>query len=201
MNSRVAAIILSLLLLLNSAWGADPFTNYVDWRYHPPHMQIKDIEGLQQRIRDGKLHLRLHDFLELALKNSTDIQLTRLDVYTSANDIVASKVPFDPVLKLGFDTQRSVSPFSFFTFGGGGSGVVTSPTTPGQTGGGGGGSDGGSSGTAGNQVILPQTISSLAQNSNAAFAELLPPGRQCRQLFRRIEVPATPIYTRLYSDH
>jgi outer membrane protein TolC len=141
-------------------------------------MHVKDIEGLSSRIVDGKLHLRLREFLELVLKNSTDIQLTRLDVYTAANDITATKAPFDPSLALSFNTLRSVSPLSFFTFGGSGSGtgsgtgIVASSPQPGQT-----NVPGSSAVSTGGQVILPQTISSLSQNSSATFTELLPTGQ------------------------
>ncbi len=53
--------------------AADPFTNYVDWRYHPQNMQVRDIEGLRERIVDGKLHLRLREFLELVLSSTLSI--------------------------------------------------------------------------------------------------------------------------------
>lgn len=139
MSRRLAAFALSLLALSSRLPAAtNPLTDYVDWRYHPLNMHVKEIEGLAPRIVDGKLRLHLHDFLELVLKNSTDIQLTRLDVYTAANEITASKTPFDPSLVLNFNALRSVSPLSFFTFGGIGSGsgtgtgVIASPQ-PGQT--------------------------------------------------------------------
>ena len=76
-------------------------------------MQVKDIQGLSERIADGQLHLRLKDFLELVLKNSTDVHLTQLDVYTAAHQITAAKAPFDPTLGLQFNTLRSVSPLFF----------------------------------------------------------------------------------------
>ncbi len=175
---------LSILALASQLWAAtNPFTNYVDWRYHPPNMQIKDSQGLRERVVDGKLHLRLREFLELVLKNATDIQLTRLDVYTAVNDIISTQAPFDPAVVLGFNTLRSVSPFSFFTFGGSGSstGVVTGTSTTGQSGG-----NGVSPGAAGNQVILPQTISSLSQNSSATFTQLLPTGQNISANFSAV---------------
>ncbi len=177
MSKRFTALFIWLLTLSSVLFSAtNPFTDYVDWRYHPLNMRVKDIEGLQSRILDSKLHLRLREFLELVLKNSTDIQLTRLDVYTAANDITASKAPFDPSLALSFNTLRSVSPLSFFTFGGSGSGsgsgIIASSPQPGQTTG-----SGSSNISAGGQVILPQTISSLSQNSSATFTELLPTGQ------------------------
>ncbi len=182
MSRHWSAWVCAGLMFTQSLCGAtDPFTDYVDWRYHPPKMQIKDVEGLRERIHDGKLHLRLHDFLELALKNSTDIQLTRLDVYTAANDITSAKAPFDPLLTLGFTASRSVSPVSFFSFGGSGNGggVIT-----GANGSGSGQANGTSAAAStGGQVILPQTISSLSQNSTATFTELLPTGQTVQANF------------------
>ncbi len=181
MSRRLAAVLLCGLLIGHAVTAAtDPFTNYVDWRYHPQDMQVRDIQGLRERIVDGKLHLRLREFLELVLKNSTDIQLTRLEIFTAANSITANKAVFDPLLALNFNTLRSVSPVSFFSFGGSGStgntGVVT---TPGQTGNG----IGTGIGTGGSQIILPQTISSLSQNSSATFTQLLPTGQSINASF------------------
>ncbi len=177
MNSRSAAAIFSFLLLTGSLFSAsDPFQRYVDWRYHPPNMHIRNIQGLEERVVDGKLHLRLREFLELVLKNSADIQMTRLDVFTAANNVISANAPFDQNLALGFNTLRSVSPFSFFALGGnnGTSGTSTTGTTtsPGQTIG-----AGGTQLPGGSQVILPQTISSLAQNSFATYTQLLPTGQ------------------------
>ena len=185
MNNRLAALLLLLSAFCASA-ATNPFTNYVEWRYHPPSMRVQNIQGLPVRISNGQLHLHLRDFLELTLKNSTDIQLTRLDVFTSANTITANKAPFDPLLQLNFNTLRSVSPVSFFSFGNSGSGGVV--TNPGQPGAGAGSGTGGNPGTGtgtgtggglggGSQVLLPQTISSLSQNSTAQFSELLPTGQ------------------------
>ncbi|MDQ2710932.1 MAG: TolC family protein [Acidobacteriota bacterium] len=178
MNSRFAAAVVSLLLFANSLFSAtDPFQKYLDWRYHPPNMHIRDIQGLQERVVDGKLHLRLREFLELVLKNSADIQMTRLDIFTAANSVISANAPFDQNLALGFNTLRSVSPLSFFTLGGnnttsGTPNIGTPTTSPGQTVGTGGGQLPG-----GSQVILPQTISSLAQNSFATYTQLLPTGQ------------------------
>jgi outer membrane protein TolC len=62
------------------------------------------------KFRDGKLSLTVRSFLELVLRNSTDVNLTRLDVYTANASILAAKAPYDPVVGLGFNTLRSVSP-------------------------------------------------------------------------------------------
>ncbi len=192
MSKLARALCAAYLFFTQTSYAAtNPLGTYIDWRYHPPKMQIKDIAGLGERIRDGKLHLRLHDFLELALKNSTEIQLTRLDVYTAANDILSSHAPFDPQLQLSFNTQRSVSPLSFISFGGsGGNTGVLSGSTGGSPSGTGTGVNSGTGGastvgnTVGNQVILPQTISSLSQNSAANFSELLPTGQTVQANFQ-----------------
>ena len=176
MNSPLRRIAGVILLFSTSLFAANPLTDYVDWRYHPPHMQVREIQGLQERIRDGKLHLHLHDFLELVLKNSTGIQISRLDVYTAANSIISNKAPYDPLLQAGFSAQRSVSPVSFFGFGTSGTSTGSTSATgtssnaqPGQA------SGIGTSLTG--QIILPQTISSLSQNTYINYSQLLPSGQ------------------------
>ena len=71
----------------------------------------------------------MKDFLALVLKNSADIQITRLDVYTAADQITGAKAPFDPSIQLGFDALRSVYPLGYAVGGpfnsGGGSGTGT----------------------------------------------------------------------------
>ncbi len=177
--SRLGTAVCMLLAVASSSlWAAtNPFTDYVDWRYHPPNMQIRNTQGVAERVVDGKLRLKLRDFLELMLKNSTEVQLTRLDVYTSANAITSAKSPFDPSLVLSFNAQRSVSPISFVTLGGAGSGGTGVFSNPGQTGPGGTDTGSGSGGLTGNQVTFPQTISSLSQNSAATYSQLIPTGQ------------------------
>jgi len=73
-------------------------------------VEVHPVEGLDAHIFDGKLHLRLKDFVELMLLNSTDIHLARLDELTAAANIVSAKGPFDPVLQVGWNAYRSISP-------------------------------------------------------------------------------------------
>jgi outer membrane protein TolC len=162
--SKFAACLLALLLTSPAIQASDPVSKYVDWRYHTQHVEVRDVEGLQDRIVAGKLHLRLHDFLVLVLKNATDIRLTRLDLYTAADQVTAAKAPFDPTLVLGYNTLRTVTPL-FFDVGGLGT------STSGQ-----------STGTGSNlpgltQIGLPATISSLSSNSLASYTQLLPTGQ------------------------
>ena len=172
MNKPLMRLVL-VSLGLASICGAGSIKDYVKHRFNAEQVEVSDIQGLQQRVRDGKLHLHLHDFLELVLKNATDIQVTRLDVYTAANQITSAKSPFDPTLALQFNTLRSVSPLFFgggafgppgSTGGNGGTG------TPGQT-------NGGLGGNSPINVVLPETISSLSQNSAVTYQQLLPTGQ------------------------
>lgn len=71
------------------------------------------MEGLQERIRHGKLHLQLREFLALMLKNYTGIQVTRLDVFTQAGQITSAQSVFDPRLNFNFSAVRSISPLSY----------------------------------------------------------------------------------------
>lgn len=103
---------LSLLLsfVLTSALGALPLPEYLKARYRGPTVRVHEIEGITDRVQDGKLSLRFQDFLTLVLKNSTDIHLTRLDVMTAADAIVAAKSPYDPAYTFGWQTRRNDSP-------------------------------------------------------------------------------------------
>src|SRR5260370_10921340 len=166
MNRTSAAVLACLLTAAQMLSAANVIDNYIKHRFNAETVQVKDIQGLSQRISDGKLHLRLKDFLELVLKNSTDVQLTRLDVYTAAYQIMAAKAPFDPTLGLQINTLRAVTPLFFSTGGGNFSGQTSGTGTgTGQTG------QGGGTGAAGGvtQITLPQTINSLSQNSTVTY--------------------------------
>jgi outer membrane protein TolC len=111
MNRLIAALLGCVLLTSFPSFSASlPFNDWFYRRFHASELRVRPIEGIQERISDGKLHLTLKDFLELVLKNSTDINLIRLNVYTQADQITAAKAPLDPVLQFGFSTLRSVTP-------------------------------------------------------------------------------------------
>ena len=84
--------------------------HWLDRRFNPETVKVRDVQGISERIADGKLNLTLKDFLELVLRNSTDINITRLDVYTAADQIRFAHAVFDPLVSLGFTATRSVSP-------------------------------------------------------------------------------------------
>ncbi len=109
MSKRLLALI-SMALLCQAS---DPFSvgGYLRNRFHPQIVQEHDVEGLEAHVADGKLVLTVESFLELLLKNSTDIRITQLDAfYNAAYAITAAKAPFDPQLLLSFNTTRTAQP-------------------------------------------------------------------------------------------
>ena len=109
MNRLLAALLIAVNLR-----AADFLTDRFTRKIERQQVRVHDVEGLPQHIVDGKLHLHLRDFLELLLKNSTTVQLNRLDVYNAADAIIAAKAPFDPLLQPSFNTQRTLTPPSPF---------------------------------------------------------------------------------------
>jgi outer membrane protein TolC len=110
MNRLLWTLVLLSSLLPRAFAASYPGHDWLDRRFNPKTVEVRPVEGISERIVDGKLHLHLKDFLDLVLRNSTEVQLTRLDVYTSADQIIASKSLLDPDLSLGFNTLRSISP-------------------------------------------------------------------------------------------
>lgn len=179
MNKPKTTLMIGLAILTGWAQAAsDPFSRYLNHRFKADSVQVKEVQGLSDRIQDGKLHLRLRTFLELVLKNSTDIQITRLETYTAFNQIGAAQAPFDPSLGAGFTALRSVSPLFFQS--GGTTIPISGASGSGNTSGGGSTASGGNTGTGtgANAIInLPQTINSLSQTSTLTYTQLMPTGQ------------------------
>jgi outer membrane protein TolC len=154
-RTRLSWCVLLLLVAAVLSPAQEVFENYWKNRFGAAGVAERAVEGLQERIVDGKLHLQLREFLGLVLKNFADIQVTRLDVYTAADAIVNAKNPFDPNLNLSFNAVRSVSPLSYSLAG--------SPS--------------------GGQVALPETINSLSQTSTLDYTQLLPTGERFESTF------------------
>jgi len=111
MSKRLAALTLLVALLPALLLAASlPGETWWEHRLYPDSVQVRDVQGVAERIVNGKLNLTLKTFLELVLKNSTDINLTRLNVYAASTQILAAKAPYDPLASAGFSTFRSVSP-------------------------------------------------------------------------------------------
>jgi outer membrane protein TolC len=111
--SRSLRLFLILVLAgaaLAPAFGELPLPASLRDRYRGPVVRVRDVEGVAERVKDGKLPLRFQDFAVLVLKNNTEIHLTRLDLMTAQDAVLSAKSPFDPRLTLGWNTQRSQQP-------------------------------------------------------------------------------------------
>lgn len=108
--SRSVCALLLLLSTLPVAEAGVPLPPAYARRFRGPDIRVRGIEGIDERIQDGKLHLRLREFLELVLRNNTEIQIMRLEVWPAADAVLAAKAVFDPNVSLGFSTLRSTSP-------------------------------------------------------------------------------------------
>jgi outer membrane protein TolC len=112
MNFR--ALVALLLMLAPARLSSQSFLvpNWLRQRFNPRTTEVHEVQGLAEHIIDGKLRLHLRDFLELVLKNSTDVNLTRVNVFTAADQIIGAQAVYDPTLSLGFNTLRSIAPQS-----------------------------------------------------------------------------------------
>src|SRR5690242_1306613 len=100
----------ALLSVLCPLLFAVTLPKFMTDRFHGPNVQVRDVEGVQERVQDNKLYLRVKDFIALVLKNNTEINLTRLDVLTAADAILSAKAPFDPNLIASFNNTRAETP-------------------------------------------------------------------------------------------
>jgi outer membrane protein TolC len=106
---RACAILMTLTpSLLRPA--SLPVPAWFERRLYPDIVQAREVQGIPDRIVEGKLSLTVKSFLELVLKNSTAVNLVRLNVYGVSASILATMAPYDPTTSLGFNTFRSVSP-------------------------------------------------------------------------------------------
>src|SRR6266478_4915653 len=100
----------ALLLVLCPLLFAVTLPKFMTDRFHGPNVQVRDVEGVQERVQANKLYLHVKDFIALVLKNNTEINLTRLDVLTAADAILGAKAPFDPNITAGFNSTRQEQP-------------------------------------------------------------------------------------------
>jgi len=100
----------TLIFVLCPLLFAATLPKFMTDRLRGPNVQVRDVEGVQERVQDNKLYLHVKDFIALVLKNNTEINLTRLDVLTAADAILAAKAPFDPNIAAGFNSTRQEQP-------------------------------------------------------------------------------------------
>lgn len=100
----------ALLSVLCPLLFAVTLPKFITDRLRGPSVQVRDVQGVQERVQDSKLYLRVKDFIALVLKNNTEINLTRLDVLTAADAILGARAPFDPNLSASFSSTRQEQP-------------------------------------------------------------------------------------------
>ena len=100
----------ALVLLLTPVMFAASVRDFITERFRGPNVQVREVAKIQEHVFDGKLHLNVKDFIELLLKNNTEINLVRLDVLNAADAVLSAKTPFDPFIQGIFNSTRSVTP-------------------------------------------------------------------------------------------
>lgn len=108
-KARVPALQLVMCLAMCRLSFAATLPDFIMERFRGPDVQVREVEGVKERVQDGKLHLNVKDFLALLLKNNTEINIARLDVLNAADAIVGAKAPFDPSVTAGFNSTRSLT--------------------------------------------------------------------------------------------
>jgi outer membrane protein len=109
LSYRRAARVLAWLLAVYPLAFAVTLPNFITDRFRGPNVLVRDVEGIEERVHDGKLYLTVKDFLTLLLKNNTEINMARLDVFSAADQILGAKAPFDPSVTASFNSTRSLT--------------------------------------------------------------------------------------------
>jgi len=67
-------------------------------------------EALDEYMVDGKLELRLRDYLRLVLRNNTDISLAKIKMTLPSNALTRSMSAFDPSLQASYNNSHTSTP-------------------------------------------------------------------------------------------
>ena len=78
----------------------------------PARVELQPPAQIQDYVVDGKLQLSMRAYIELALRNNTDIALAKLQVLSPANAILRAFGAFDPALGATFSSTRATQPTS-----------------------------------------------------------------------------------------
>ncbi len=112
MLKRLLTLLLVFALSLGAQFSTFPDKTYFreQWVRAPLDVQIEAVSHLQDFLFDGKLELSLRAFLELAMSNNPDINLSKLAIFEEQNNIQRAFSPFDPSVTAGFNSNRSTTP-------------------------------------------------------------------------------------------
>jgi outer membrane protein len=112
---RLPALLLALLpIYAQTSAPTFPAPNWFRQHLGSPNtrVELQAPAQIADAIVDGKLQLSLRDYIELALRNNTDIALAKLQVLSPANAIARAFGAFDPALAASFSNTRATQPTS-----------------------------------------------------------------------------------------
>jgi outer membrane protein len=78
----------------------------------PARVELQPPAQIEDYVVDGKLQLSMRAYIELALRNNTDIALAKLQVLSPANAILRAFGSFDPAFSATFSNTRATQPTS-----------------------------------------------------------------------------------------
>ena len=78
----------------------------------PARVELQPPAQIEDYVVDGKLQLSMRAYIELALRNNTDIALAKLQVLSPANAILRAFGSFDPAVSATFSNTRATQPTS-----------------------------------------------------------------------------------------
>jgi len=89
-----------------------PTSDYFHQIIHqaPPPARVQGPEGLRDYVVAGKLRLTLHDAVQLALLNNTDVRVDQLQIENAKYGVLGAYAPFDPQFVTNYSSTRSLSP-------------------------------------------------------------------------------------------
>jgi outer membrane protein TolC len=108
---RSLAFFLLAASTLSAQFDTFPAINYFkeQWSRPPLGVEIESVSRLDDFLVNGKMQLSLRSYIELVMANNPDINLQKLAVYEQQNLIEAAHSPFDPLLDLSFNANRSTN--------------------------------------------------------------------------------------------
>lgn len=113
-TTGIIAILLSVSLVCAQDFsGTFPAPSYFKKHFSAEptgRVELKPPVRLEDFVVEGTLELSLRSFLELVMANNTDIEIQRVTMELSRNNILRGYSRFDPVLTGSFNSQRTKSP-------------------------------------------------------------------------------------------
>lgn len=164
MFKRFLAVAVCAVVCTAQDYPIFPKPSYFKTYFKSPvtQVELQNPVRLEDFVVDGKLELSLKSYLELVLRNNSDITIQRLLVDPFRNSITRAFGPFDPIATARFNATRQVSRSNNATQGAQTLNSLTQPLNFGVT----------QLLPTGTQVTA--TYSNTKQSSNSTFATFNP---------------------------